>query len=451
LIHVDFTDSEIEVVCHELSTFFLVDPDISALRNISIPIKHQWLSTLSKEMVKRYSKGKLDDILRNVVIPGIRLRGREVVDIIRFLDDCFDSVKPDGTFIRISTERACGLVAPRIVTRQTTRLHLELGTGLKGRKQLAQSVCNLRSGTYGLLKPYKCFSGASSDIINVAWSPDGSKFGLGSTTLNDAYNRPGNLMLGCMDSLKIKLLDGHRTNRPEGQREVTLDDQIRCTVTGVDFSHDGELMYSSSYDHTVKIWEARNGTLLDSMNLESMVVAMAVSKPHNSIAASTKSGKVVTVRLNEDGSRVCHKFPTGKKELYASTLLWAGESNPNWLFAGYDTSNKTQLAGDCLILDASTGQKVQTIRPSTGGHYDMFLHHPSGFLATGVSAPPSKSSSTHSLVRLYSLGGQGSYAKKVLEFDSPQKDINAVTISYVLHPQSPLGDTNRELGLASVT
>lgn len=345
---------------------------------------------------------------------------------------------PTGEFIKISLEESRKLVTCKVsgkTSRQTGRLHLELGMGSGPRKHPAQTIGNLRSSALRHLRPLKRFSGGSSDVIGVAWSPDGSKFALGTTTLNDAYNRPGNLVIGCMEDMVVKILDGHKIDRPERQREATLDNQIRCTVTGVDFSGDGSLMYSSSYDHTIKLWETRDGNLLETFDLGSIVMTMSVAQPHGTIAASAKSGNVTTLRFGEDGGLTSHQFPATKKGLYASTLLWAGELNPNWLLAGYDTDHRASVSGDCLILDALTGQKVHTIRPSTGGHYDMFLHHQTGFLATGVSAPLSKNNDTHSYLRIYSLANQGNYAKKVLEFDNSQKDINVVTISYVPSPE----------------
>jgi WD40 repeat protein len=426
-------------MCQGLSAFFLPHPDTSAPNDLRVPGQQIWLSKLIRDLVRSYGKGKLNEFLRNVVLPGIYLNGRNENDMLLFLEDCFNSVTPTGTVIKISLEGSRGLTTCKVsgkTSRQTNRLHLELGMGSGPRKHPAQIIHGLRSGALRLLQPFKCFSGGSSDVVNVAWSPDGSKFALGTTTLNDAYNRPGNLVLGCAESMKVKVLDGHKVDRPERQREATLDNQIRCTVTGVDFSDNGALMYSSSYDHTIKLWETKKGGLLGSFDLKSIVVTMSVSKPHRTIAASAKSGNVTALRFSENGSRVCHHFPATKKGLYASTLLWADELNPHWLLAGYDTDHKASVAGDCLILDASTGQKVHTIRPSTGGHYDMFLHHQSGFLATGVSATPSKSSNTYSFVRVYSLANQSNHARKVLEFDSFQKDINVVTISYVAPSES---------------
>ena len=397
------------------------------LGDLSTVSANTWFGILNTKL-KGPQAEKFVKFLETKVIPKIILKGRTAKDLLLFFQDCV-YLEPDHGFIKLSTDSAREAAKRVSSSPPLVRLRQEVGYGVRaGRRDLSSSIRKAKAACMEYLKPQASFTGGSSDIIDICWSPNGRQFALASTTLNDIYNRPGNLMLGNIEQMEVKLLDGHKTPRPIEQRDPTLDNQMRSTVTGVAFSNDGSLLYSSSYDATIKIWESQEGFLLDSADLSGPVVKMSLSKPHNVIAGSTQNGWVELFRTDDHGETHIAKFQQNGG-LYASTLIWADRINSNWLLAAYDTTAENRPGkGLCAIYDASTGKQLSTIRPSSGRHFDMFLHQEAKVLVTGVS------SSATNVIRIYDVNlssktGRGPQINMCDTADCPQKDINVVTMS----------------------
>ncbi|RPB01050.1 WD40 repeat-like protein [Choiromyces venosus 120613-1] len=428
IMHLDFAPNEVDVVFKTLSARFSTDSLASELGDLSSVSRKSWFNVIHTKLNGPNADGFIK-FLRRDVVPSIFLEGRSAADLLAFLEDFSDEEIVDK-YVELGIKSAEEAAERVSISSPVRRLRREMGYGVRvGRMDLDSSIRNAKAACMEHLKPHAFITGGSSDIIDICWSPNGRRFALAATTHSDSYNRPGNLMLGTLDQMDVKLLDGHKTERPIEDRNPTLDNQLRSTVTRVAFSNDGCLLYSGGYDHTIKIWETEDGFLLDSVDLNGEVVDMALSKPHNVIAGSTMNGWLELFRTDTHGETHIAKFQE-KGNLYASTIIWADQINPNWLFAVYDMkATKGSVKGMCAVYDASTKKKLSTIRPSSGRHFDMFLHQESSTLATGVS------NFSKSLIRLYSVSqsstGRGSGPKSDLigTMNSPQKDINVITVS----------------------
>ncbi|PWW72731.1 WD40 repeat-like protein [Tuber magnatum] len=426
VLHISFTASEVDIALKALSEEFSQDPLSPTLGDLSGVSAKTWFGILNSKLKGPEAETFVKFLEKNV-IPKIIIEGRTAKELLLFFQDCVH-LEPDETYVNLGT-RSTREAAKRVSSSPPLRmLRQEMGYGIRAGRNIDSLFKRAKAACMEYLKPQAFLTGGSSDIIDICWSPDGSRFAMGSTTLNDIYNRPGNLMLGTIEQMEVKLLDGHKTPRPIEQRNPTLDNQMRSTVTGVAFSNDGCLLYSSGYDATIKIWSTEDGFLLDSVDLNGKVVKMSLSKPHNVIAGSTQNGWLELFSTDRDGETHIVKFQQNE-QLYASTLIWADRINPNWLLAAYDTTTEDRPGrGLCAVYDASTKKKLSTIRPSAGRHFDMFLHQESGILVTGVSG------SVTSIIRMYdvtlsSQTGRGPQFDISGMVNCPQKDINVVTMS----------------------
>ncbi|KAJ6164343.1 WD repeat protein [Penicillium chermesinum] len=181
----------------------------------------------------------------------------------------------------------------------------------------------IHKNTAGDLKKWKSWTGASSDVVALAWSPDGTRFAAGAIASPDVYNRNNNLLVGDLVSSALYELPDHWTLHPSN------GERIYASVTDTQWV--GQRLYTSSYDNTVKIWDAGNEgrpSRVGTLQHDSQVVVMAVSglQP-NLIATGTKSFQLWNIR--ESQSQTCKPLPIQRSnrqksgiDLRPTTLAW---------------------------------------------------------------------------------------------------------------------------------
>lgn len=254
-------------------------------------------------------------------------------------------------------------------------------------------------------------------------------------TFNDMYNRPGNLMHGSLDTLKIRMLGEHRVPRPKASTQAVLDPYLYSTVPSVKFSRGGNLMFSGSYDNTVKVWRALDGVFLDSIDLGSGVQTIATSPIyHNLLASGCKNGKVAVLSLDEGGIIMDKPllFRPQRERIETTFVAFCNGYKPNWLIAGYDTTREDRKNGDLSIFDIKAQKLVS--KPVYGNHrqFDMFFDERTSLFATASIAGKSNGAgrNMNTCIRIYNIDGDVSNKLgMLLDFDSPQVDINRVTMS----------------------
>ena len=374
------------------------------------------------------------------------LPGRKEEDVYKFIRDRHQAAELGLPFQSDDFTIHVSRPAPsHTLGSSSLRLLREMGSGFfgfnSGREQTRAMESMIRDG----MSPWRVFKEGSSDVVDISWSPDGSRLALcckccvifwlfseltflAGCTLNDEYNRPGNLMLGLLEQDQIRMLDGHKVLRIPPV--AALNPYLHSTVSTIAHSRDGQLLFSGSYDRTVKVWLGEDGTFVNSLDLQSEVLRLATNPLHDgALAAGLKNGDVKIFDLDVDGNcRGEHLFAPLKKNLEAVAVNWHGQVKPDWFIVGYDNKleNKT---GDLVIFDARAMKTVWSVVPGSTRQFDIFIHEIGGqFITAGAANGRGKSVKTQ--VRVWDFdNGSGGRPCPVIAFDNPQDDINVVTMS----------------------
>lgn len=365
----------------------------------------------------------------DIEYPMDQLPGRIRKDCTDFLVDATDVLPdPRDPFILVD------LSAPKLPSRGVRRMLEELN--LRGQPALRARMAHSMS----LFQPVWRFENGASDILDIQWSADGSRFGMASATFSDGYNRAGNLMLGTAEPWKVKMLFRHAF-RVRHQAIGNLEKFKWATVSCVRFSNTGSLFYSGSYDGSVKIWDGKTGQWIYSVPLKTEVMTMATNPSRDHLlAASTKDGTIHVIRLSDERDELgelyvnkaelhISKEDEKKQGLYASCLLFGNKRQPNWLISGYDTNNEGQAHGGLAIFDLETGKNVLGLikgkRAYSTRHFDIAMHE-EGTTLVAASFQRKYGTSPPTAIRVFDIRHIN---KPPIFLKSKQKDINRVTVS----------------------
>ncbi|EED15116.1 WD repeat protein [Talaromyces stipitatus ATCC 10500] len=305
-------------------------------------------------------------------------------------------------------------------------------------KQLSEEFSLRRSHTW---------KGASNDVLNLAWSPDGSKFAIGAAAQCDEhnmqYNRSNNLILGDYQHQTIKELPDHRVPYPVANHNNA---HLYMSVTAVQWFED--TLYTASYDKTVKIWNVSsyaNATCDRTLRHSHKVQVMARSP---SIANILTTGTESTLHLwhLDDIGQTCYDLdymsqrlsrnPRATKEagFTPSSLAWGLSPLTRDLFVtGF--SGKSYHEGDACREGLLAAWKVAEsslvaiqLQPNAQNIFDVKSHPFLTWFATGSSVSSIGTNGTgrdiRSLVRIYEPTTKPRCA---IEFDCPALDINDVS------------------------
>lgn len=288
---------------------------------------------------------------------------------------------------------------------------------------------------------------ASNDVLNLAWSPDGSKFAVGAAAQCDEhnmqYNRSNNLILGDYTHKTIKELPDHREPYPIANHH---NSHLYMSVTAVQWFDD--VLYTSSYDKTVKIWDVSsyaNASCKMTLRHDHKVQIMARSPSiANLLATGTDSAlhlwyfdnfNRTSLDLNHMEQRMTRN-PRATKEadFTPSSLAWGLSSLTQDLFvAGF--SGKSCYDGDACREGLLAAWKVAEgslvpipLQPNAQNIFDVKSHPFLPWFATGSSVSAVGTNGTgrdiRSLVRIYEPSTKPRCA---IEFDCPALDINDVS------------------------
>jgi WD40 repeat protein len=290
------------------------------------------------------------------------------------------------------------------------------------------------------LKPHKSWKGASNDVIVSTWSPDGSRFAAGATTQCDEhnmeYNRGNNLILGNLATNSLKELPDHWVPRPAGRsNQNVVDSRLYMSVTALQWFED--LLFSASYDNTVKLWDATNHAnahCVKSLHHSSKVQVMARSTSNQNILA-TGSKSIGLWNIDDASYSPLDITRPYKKdvEMTPTSLVWGGLPATNKiLLAGlsekeshdYDLPHGGLLA--MWFMHEASMVPVH-LTPNSQNVFDIKWHPSLPVFATANSLGPHKnpaSKDARSVVRTYQPLVMKS---RSMEFDCPALDINDIT------------------------
>ncbi|CAO2648616.1 Nn.00g078830.m01.CDS01 [Neocucurbitaria sp. VM-36] len=281
--------------------------------------------------------------------------------------------------------------------------------------------------------PVCSWTGASSDVHTVAWSPDGECFAAGAVAVDDPdsmqYNRPNNLLYGNTIDRLIHELGEHARKREKTSTGansthamfVSQDPKLYTTVSSVAFATSGRLMYSAGYDETVCAWHtnsaAEQPVLGTKIRFKAQIDMMTVNRNYDGmLATAAKITGNKAVRLltldEEDPSQF------GKNSFYSSkavsrsdlkilpTALQFEPTSGNLLLAGFGANVRDfgyDMTGDLCLWDVRTQAQLH-IHGSNRNVFDVEFNPNRRYMplfAVGCVAGGNVNRGTRSVLRLY--------------------------------------------------
>ncbi|KAI5306068.1 hypothetical protein KEM56_002322 [Ascosphaera pollenicola] len=344
------------------------------------------------------------------------------------------------------------------LTRALPNVHAGSGGGRRYHDDSIPSLLRTRELGYNLalgrrtakfqpqLKPWKSWKGASNDITKCAWSPDGTRFIAGATShcdaLNMQYNRDKNLLLGDLCSGRLRELPDHRMPRPASNQQITTSDHIYMSLSQVLWR--GDRVYTSSFDKTVKVWDAAEFDdtrcirtlkhadrveVLDVSTFGAIATANGSNEPCFSLWSEGSDETPLSLPLHK-GHRDKESSSYPKLNMTASSVQWGNHSSSNYLvggLSGNDCDNTFdppkdgklvmwQLRDDGAVLDFTKTMNV----------FDVKWHPELAVFAVGSGLNSSDNGvgrDTRSVIRLFEPETSG---RAVMEYLCPALDINEV-------------------------
>ena len=470
-IHVDFSDLEA----------FALLPSVIAVRSLGIPVEcpiHGGEETIPcfRQRFLECIEGVGNDAISRIVGHARRvdakreksmLRQRDA-DIAAFLRDASRGIFPDRPkWTRVGQRPSTHVIGQPDLSLSHRLMLREAGAGYTrfGWRSEKLWLRDSKLRTFDSMKPWKVWpTGGSSDVVSVAWDRSGNLFAAGCAAFTDAhnmqYNRPNNLLLGSVSESIIKELPYHRLPRvrpesgPNSTDEMmnTLDPWLYYTMTSVQFSPNGQRLYSASYDQTVKIWETGSTTaagpsssssfcrLLGSLPHGCAVDILATSIYHPELLATGSQDDTAPIRLfriaaDDDESlnydNACTKSfysaraqSSPSSELFPSCLQWG--TPQNLLLAGYasnipEEAGRRSRDGDLCLYDV-VKEKTIKMTPSAQSVFDCVWHHSLPMFAVGCVADGRANRGIASYVRTYERSESALH-----ELECPALDMNEVT------------------------
>ncbi|KAL8736053.1 MAG: hypothetical protein Q9181_002602 [Wetmoreana brouardii] len=315
------------------------------------------------------------------------------------------------------------------------------------------------------LRPWRSWKGASGDIVTVTWAPDSLSYAVGAVAQSDdddlQYNRPYNLLSGEVMSNTITELPDHRVERPKpdtirsGPNSTyavyqACDPMVYKTVTSVQFSPWGGLLYTASHDKTAKIWDVTSGrpSCLKTLSHDAEVTSLEVSTHYpGSFATAAKavdhSVRVYQTELHDTeavyrytGYSSSQATKHRDRDIYPECIKWGlAPGTKHLLLGGFQQwADQDDFSaarhGQICLWDIETGGNIR-VRPHSSSILAAAWHPQENTFATG-GAPgggPLSYATTKSVVRSYDTRNTSGY---MVEFECPALDMQDVTF----HPSN---------------
>ncbi|KAH6642781.1 Rik1-associated factor 1 [Boeremia exigua] len=446
VLHVDFSSAELEIV--EKIVADLIRPS-------GRQIRHNTYQRHLRAALRNASSPKLQMLAYEI---GRHLRARDSQSIAAFLEDAATGMVSDKprvqrlALIRKSTRLSSIQDNPSVSSIVRSR---ELGLRAKRGWQTASTplTYRLKNQLIDTMGPESTWTGASSDIHTVAWSPNGQYFAAGAVAVTDSdsmqYNRPNVLMYGDTVNGHIHELGEHCEARPRTEAGansthamyVSQDPKLYTTVSSVAFSPSGDLMYSAGYDKTVCIWSVTGGSRQPQMARQlqhcAPVDVLAVNPRFDGIFATATRGTVEnSIKLVFFDEDTVHEeswehdvtdFASAKAlsrpDLNMSATALKFDPTGTLLLAGFGANmredNHMHTSGDICLWDVNT-QAALVVHGSSRNVFDVTFNPTpryQGLFAVGCVANGHVNRGTRSVVRFYSRSVQVS--KDDVKFTCP--------------------------------
>ncbi|KAL5630622.1 hypothetical protein BROUX41_000494 [Berkeleyomyces rouxiae] len=421
-----------------------------------------------------------------------RLARRSYMDIYNFLSDvnCRQTQRgiPAALWIdRDQTNGACN--------RSAKLASLRFSREIEGRQSFGKSrrYMNVKNDISCLLEDdldvRQEWTNCAGDIATISWLSTDT-FICGTTTHSDShnqqYNRPGNLLIGSVKNRTLRGLPDHRIPRPivdKGENSTNAmresqDPWLYSSVVSSAFDEPTGLAYTSSFDHTVKIWRTdsqgdaiehvatwqhtgnvnfvlpRGSFVATGMDVSDQAVRVYTIDPDGDISKSTyrsfgdRFGAInISIPGQEEGTPTWGYFPATMqwgKGIYCQYHLLVGYSPRSMSGDENDIPQNRRNSGVMRIWDVMTGYEVTLNCLLAQNVFEVAWHPTQQAFAVATSASSSMTNAESRIktqVRIWSYTpdplniGTGSYHLKQT-LDCYSADINEITIRPNSHSYS---------------
>ncbi|KAL8670344.1 MAG: hypothetical protein Q9168_005118 [Polycauliona sp. 1 TL-2023] len=459
--HIDFSSEECMSILRTLDRLDQTPPHIYAADT----------PDLYRQIKTRLGQRSQESLTTTVkaVASAESLTGRKKKSIRTFLEDLLANAIP--------LDAPCKFAQPkhRVAHRRLpkTTIHSLLRDRELGMEEIVSQMDDVGAKVGEEIRPWISWKGASSDVVVVAWAPDSLSYAAGAAAQSDdmdlQYNRPNNCLFGQLKSNTISELPDHCIARPRPDMISSgpnsdqavynaCDPVVYKTVTSVQFSPSGSLLYTASHDQTVKIWDIGTGlpSCANTLYHNAAVTSLELSSHHSRVFATAAKSIDDSIRvyrtlqeeIPEPSNRISHSehpfdtysSPRAKKlsseYLYPECIRWGlGPGSKNLLLAGFqqwsDQDFSATRQGDICLWDVSTGSSI-LVRPHASAIFAAAWHPQENIFITG-GAPGTGTLSypkvTQSVVRIYDPRQTASFTA---ELECPALDMQDVTF----HPFS---------------
>ncbi|KAF2203302.1 WD40 repeat-like protein [Delitschia confertaspora ATCC 74209] len=446
ILHVDFHDEELELV------------ERMAVKVMGPGSRPQFASIRRRiqRMLKNEPAHRIFKLSHEIVL---RMNSRDRSSIDAFLRDAANgqiSTAPRIERIGAVRQSRAHSSNPRPSTSSLLRQR-ELGLqSRRGWKDTSRPLSyQMKNNIFDTMGPAYSYTGASSDVHTVAWSPDGQCFAAGAVCVTDPdsmqYNRPNNLLYGDVTNKVIHELADHYTARYRPEKGANAshamfasqDPKLYTTVSMVEFSPDGQYMYSTGYDRYAVMWETKSdGSQPESLRkfLHRAPVDLLTVSCNGLVATAAKkwtarSIKVMTIRGPEDIHNDSFTSSKAIERPDMKVLPTALKFEPNYgrlLLGGFGANVREDgldSSGDICLWDVTTQQQLW-VHGSTKNVFDLAFNprqREAPFFAVGCVAGGQVNRGTRSVVRFYDcrVQGAGKYSM-MMELECPALDMNDV-------------------------
>ncbi|KAM5466962.1 hypothetical protein MauCBS54593_005581 [Microsporum audouinii] len=328
----------------------------------------------------------------------------------------------------------------------------ELGyRSYRARSSIRQTLAKSASENWQHCKSWK---GASSDVLVLDWSPDGTRFAAGAATYchpnNMIYNRRNNLVVGDLSTNSLKELPDHQIPRAlldtsqSNDGSGTSESHLYTSISAVAWSNDVNRMYSSSYDRTVKIWDTTNHQdtkCITTLRHPGKVQVMALSRIDNCrLATGSDCDNSFWLWQVEQEHGLSLSTPLEiairhNKLMIPTSLAWGlNYYTKDLLAAGMSLTDRADKRGDpptgghlALWRIEESGTSLLSITPNSQNVFDISWHPTSVVFAAGIAAcgrSKGLGSDIRSMVNIYDpLRSK----RDIVSYDCPGLDINDVS------------------------
>lgn len=446
--HVDFTDTECEILLHIVCGLRESRTDLSTSTEDQLKIEMSRLGSDDIEEVVRQAHAKE------------RLPQRERKSIRKFLrslkkDDVREVRIP--SFVQVESSRTDPVPEIAISTLLRRRAY--------GSNDGYSSQRDLRYAFTDNITPQRSWKGASGDIVSTAWHPNSQTYAVGATATSNPedlqYNRPNNLLYGDVNQNTLHELPDHRIDRPKpgtisngpnSSQAVyeACDPKVYKTVPAIQFSPQGAHLFTASHDSTVKIWDLTSNklpscvkTLYHEANVDNLEVSLRLPNTFATGTHTTGNSIRVYSQASIQCPYECVSLSSSRAQakpqhgIFPECLRWGvTPMTEHLLLAGFARwgelpDNDPGREGELCIWDINTGQKIRKM-PSSQSVFTAAFHPFLDVFATGGS--PGNGALTHqyttrTVVRMWDMRIATAHWK--IELECPALDMQDITF----HPR----------------